>query len=269
MQTPQDLELVCFKLTFSRSRESMISTVGAKHPELIAKIQKHETQPRCLEGLFTDKELNEIHQAAIETYKHPDRCNEKLIKESGEPLGKMGHPKDDEAQFIEGLLRSKLSPFLPHEYGLAFTFHRNYFPYGTHTDSGYDPKEFIYKQGIIPLEVDPVGQLVHTIIFEQKAYHSVSYPGKLETIQSLREEELQVIEGFNQDQSISEEELLRYFQGSKDLERFRGFQIALPFKWVRGNMALWDRAHLHCSSDFDNHGIKGKLGLMWISWRLD
>jgi len=246
----------------------MISLAGQKPNSLIEKIKSHEQNPICLENLFETSELSEIYQMAIETYKHPERCNEKLMKETGEPLGKMGHPTGLEAGRIETLLRRKLEPYMEEDYGLAFTFHRNYFPYGTHTDSGYDSEEWIYKQGIIPLEIDPVGAKVHTIIFHQKAYHSVSYPGDLETIRSLKKEEKEVIEDLNPNIGLCEQELQLYFQGEKDRERFQGFEIALPFEWKLGNMALWDRAHLHCSSDFDNHGIKGKLGLMWISWRL-
>ncbi|MEO0336418.1 MAG: hypothetical protein AAF202_08485, partial [Pseudomonadota bacterium] len=191
----------------------------------------------------------------------------KLLKADGKPLGNMAHPQGEVKEQIEQLLRNKLQGELSEPYGLAFTFHRNYFPYGTHTDSGYDPEEWIYKQGIIPLEVDPVDTKVFTIIFEQKAYHSVSYPGKVETIRALRPEELAMIEGLT-DKTLSDEELTDYFQGKQDSERFRGFQVALPFEWKLGNMALWDRSHLHCSSDFECHGVNGKLGLMWISWRL-
>jgi hypothetical protein len=246
----------------------MISLSGVKSDSLIEKIKSHEQPPWCLESLFGEADIDNLRAWAEVSYSNKAFTQEKLLKDNSKPLGNMAHPQGEVRNKIDQLLRTKLTPFLDQPFGLAFTFHRNYFPYGTHTDSGYDSEEWIYKQGIIPLEVDPPDADVYTVIFEQKAYHSLSYPGRVETIRALKNAELEVIHGLDKSLKLSDEQLDRYFQGSTDRERFLGFQIALPFHWTIGNMALWDRAHLHCSSDFQNHKVKGKMGLMWISWRL-
>lgn len=246
----------------------MISTSGTKSQDLIARIQSHEEPARALKGLFSPEEIEVLRCVALSSYEKTEHTQKKLIKKDGQALGNMAHPRNEDLAAIESMVRSKVETYMPHKYKMAFTFHRNYFPYGTHTDSGYDDSEFIYKQGIIPLEIDPPDQDVYTVIFAQKAYHSISYPGKVETIQALKPEELSLLHNFDRKHTLSDSELSELFQGPQDRERFRGFQVDLPFRWKLGDMALWDRAHLHCSSDFSGHGIQGKIGLMWISWRV-
>ena len=135
----------------------MISLSGAKPSQLIQKIQQHESAPQTLSALYSPDEIEQLKQWAVASYENSDHTQQKLLKKNGKPLGNMAHPQGEVKEAIEKLLRAKLKDKLEEPYGLAFTFHRNYFPYGTHTDSSYDPDEYIYKQVIIPLEVDPDG----------------------------------------------------------------------------------------------------------------
>lgn len=246
----------------------MISFEGQKSPELIHKIQAHESKPIALKGLFSSNEIQWLQKIKDEAFAKKEHTSEKLLSKDRGPLGKMAHPQGQVAKDIEELVRDKIKDMTSGNYTMSFTFHRNFFPYGIHTDAAYDSGEYLYKQGIIPLEIHPSCAEVYTVIFEQKAYHPLSYPSDIETIRALRPEELDAIYGLDSKIKICDEELSRYWQGPSDLERFRGFEISLPFRWVLGDMALWDRAHLHCSSDFKNHGIDGKVGLMWVSRKI-
>tara|TARA_Y100000590_G_scaffold466313_1_gene641253 strand:+ start:2116 stop:2859 length:744 start_codon:yes stop_codon:yes gene_type:complete len=247
----------------------MISLEGLKSESLIKKIQSWESPPKNLENIFSETDLENLKKIADQCYQTPEWCQEKLIQKTGEPLGKMAHPKNEMKLSVESIVKKALNPWLDGTYEMEFTFHKNYFPYGIHTDSGYDPDEKIYKQGIIPLEVYPKNKPVYTVIFEQKSYHSVGFPRDPKVIENLTQKEKEVLIDFCPGvYSPSKMELRKYWDESA-LNWLNGFKIALPFEWKRGSMALWDRAHLHCSSDFEGHGIEGKLGLMWISRRLD
>lgn len=246
----------------------MISTLEQKSTQSIKEIQSFESKPQSFKKVFTPTELKAINQIKEEAYLDEARCAEKLLSKNKQALGKMAHPNPALKIRIENILRPKLSSILTEDYELDFSFHRNFFPYGIHTDSGYDQDEAIYRQGIIPLEVSPTGGEVYTVIFDQKAYHSISYPRDLETIKALNTEELNQIKSWSK-AAVDKEVFSRYWNDpQEDFQAFEGLSIALPFKWEMGSMAVWDRAHLHCSSDFSVHGVKGKWGLMWISRRL-
>lgn len=248
----------------------MISFTGQKSKELIKKIQGHETSPQTLKNLFSPEEIRRLIEIKDECFLNAENTSEKLLTKDRGPLGKMAHLTADLKGEVEELVRKKIESFVFGNFEMAFTFHRNYFPYGIHTDAAYDSQEYLYKQGIIPLEVFPKNQSVYTIIFKQKCYHPISYPRQVETINSLSSEEIGTIAHLSKDYLIHDSQLNKYWQGSlADKAWLKGFEISLPFEWVLGDMALWDRSHLHCSSDFENHGIDGKVGLMWVSKKIE
>lgn len=246
----------------------MISIDEQKSPDSIKEAQGFESKPEVLKGVFSPKELKKLNEIKTKAYQDQERCAEKLLSKDKEALGKMAHPNASLKEQIENIVRPKLKSILTEDYKMEFSFHRNFFPYGIHTDSGYDQNEKIYKQGIIPLEILPQGGEVYTVIFDQKAYHSISYPKDIETIKALKPNELNQIKSWSKE-PIDKEELSKYWNDpTNTFSKFKGLSVALPFKWQMGSMAIWDRAHLHCSSDFSVHGIEGKWGLMWISRRV-
>lgn len=246
----------------------MITVDEKKSESTIKKVQELESPPKVLSGAFNPSELNQIRAIRDEAYTDQERCAEKLLSKTSEPLGKMAHPNETLKQQLENIVRPKLRDDLTEEYEMDFSFHRNLFPYGIHTDSGYDKTEVIYKQGIIPLDVFPSDGEVYTVIFDQKCYHSISYPKDLKTIKTLKPHELEQIKDWGPE-NINKDDFSKYWKSEEDqFDNFKSLSIALPFKWSSGDMAIWDRAHLHCSSDFSVHNIKGKSGLMWISRRI-
>ena len=246
----------------------MITIDEQKSLDSIQETQNFESKPEALDGVFNTEELSKLNKIKLEAYKDQERCAEKLLSKNKEALGKMAHPNATLKEQIENIVQPKLKNILTEPFEMEFSFHRNFFPYGIHTDSGYDKNEKIYKQGIIPLDVLPQDGEVYTVIFDQKAYHSISYPKDIETIKALKTEELSQIKNWS-NEPINTQELSKYWKDPlNEFSAFKGLSIALPFKWKMGSMAIWDRAHLHCSSDFSVHGIQGKWGLMWVSKRV-
>ena len=218
----------------------------------IKKIQQHETQPLVLSNCLTPQSIQEILLIQKQCFLDKERCHQKLFKDSI-PQGITAHPAPHHHEALSKIVRPVLNKELSLPYEIDFAFHQNKFPYGVHTDSGYEPDELIYKQGIIPLEINPTEHDVYTIIFHQKVYHS--YGISLEKISDIQKENwYQPIKNKKQTDHIP-----------LDQKFFQFLSPALNFKWKIGDMAIWDRAHLHCSSEFELTGIQEKLGLMWIT----
>ncbi len=218
----------------------------------IGKIQKHETRPFVLNHCFSSQTIREIISIQKECFLDKKRCHQKLFKDKA-PQGITAHPSPEHHKSLSDIIRPILSDELKVPYEIEFAFHQNKFPYGVHTDSGYDPDEYIYKQGIIPLEISPAKNDVFTIIFEQKVYHSFGI--SLDQISKIKDQKW--YKAAEKDFSSKDIPL--------DQKYFDYLTPALNFKWRVGDMAIWDRAHLHCSSEFELTGIQEKLGLMWIT----
>ena len=116
----------------------MITTEERKGDDLIQTIQLHEKAPVVLNQVFSNQELEQIRSIRDEAYKDQARCAEKLLNQGTEPLGKMAHPNQELKQKLEELVRPKLKNHAHKKFEMDFSFHRNFFPYGIHTDSGYD-----------------------------------------------------------------------------------------------------------------------------------
>ncbi len=229
-----------------------------KSKELIAEIQARETSPQAYPRSLQENALVRI-EGILETCRTMDsQRHEKLLTKEG-PRGITVHPDPKHKSLLEEILRPSLDDHLKEPYSIDFAFHQNKFPYGIHTDSGYDENEQIYKQGIIPLDVSPKEASVYTVIFKEKVYHSTGFPLKDTSVivRGCSVEPLQNMSGHT-------EKIESYLLPPEASQ----LTVALPFKWKRGSMAIWDRAHLHCSSLFAEAGIESKTGLMWITRRV-
>ena len=136
-------------------------------------------------------------------------------------------------------------------YGLI---QESYAPIGLHVDGGFDIKNQVYKQSLIPLT--PVGS---TVIFKNRYYErSTSF--------TLDPEELKK-KNLNYGQNIRSSEHIKLYGGKpfdkkihekylthENIENLRGLEVEHIYEWKLGSMLIFDRTHLHCSSSI----IKGK-----------
>jgi|GEM_PF-3007622 len=221
-----------------------------KSKQMIEAIQAFEAWPKAYGKCLPEELLQELEKVQETCQSMDSQRHEKLLTKEG-PRGITVHPDPENKQRLEELLRPTLDQWLEEKYEIDFAFHQNKFPYGIHTDSGYDENEKIYKQGIIPLCQTPATAKVYTVIFAEKIYHSTGFP--------LRDPADMHVTKYKDYPEKIEPDLL-------PVEAAELTQ-ALAFEWQRGSLAIWDRAHLHCSSLFDKAGIESKTGLMWIARR--
>ena len=219
------------------------------------KIKKFESPPKVLKNLFNKKEINDFLDLykKLPTTVHNKKqnvikkrwlkgYNEKLEKifydrvknEIGE--FKMDNLQDDSGKDIYGLIQESYSPI------------------GLHVDAGFNSKNLVYKQTLIPLT--PVGS---TVIFKNRFYGgSTSF--------TLDKEELKKKNlSYGQNKRSSEhlklygnkpfdKEIHEKYLTHENIENLKGLEVEFIYEWEVGSMLIFDRSHLHCSSSV----IEGK-----------
>ena len=133
-------------------------------------------------------------------------------------------------------------------------FQESFSPVSLHVDTGFDFSKLIYKQTLLPLSSEG-----ETVIFKNKFYGC-------STTFSIDPMELKA-NGFNK---RSSEHIQMY--GKKDFDKefhekylkheninnLKGLEVEMIYKWKLGEILIFDRTNLHCSSS----NIKNKkLGL--------
>ena len=123
-------------------------------------------------------------------------------------------------------------------------FQESFLPVTLHVDTGFEFDKIIYKQLLIPLSDHG-----ETVIFKNRFYGC-------STTFSLNEKEL-AAKGYNKrssehidlynkkpfDKSIHEK-----FLKHEEIDNLRGLEVEMIYKWRLGEILIFDRTSLHCSS---------------------
>ena len=225
----------------------------------IEKIKKTENKPKVIKNLFTKKEI----QSFLELYNklpitvHNQKQN--VIKKRW----LINYSKEMEELFCERLKKEigdfKMDNLKTEDgndiYGL---FQESYNPIGLHIDGGFNPKNMIYKQSLIPLT--PVGS---TVIFKNRFYgNSTNFTidkkelqyKKVKYGQNIRSSEHIGMFG----NKPFDRKIHTNFLTHENIENLVGLEVELIYEWEVGSMLIFDRTNMHCSSSV----IEGKkLGL--------
>ena len=230
---------------------------------LISEIKKHESPPKVIENLFNEEEIQEflklyqnlpitVHNKKQNVIKKRwlqgfSKNLEKIFRERLEKeIGsfKMDNLKDEEGRDILGLIQE------------------SYAPIGLHVDGGFELKNQIYKQTLIPLS--SVGS---TVIFKNR-YYDGSTNFTQDPIELAKKDlgygqnkrsdiHLKMYGNKPFDKTIHQ----KYLQ-HEDINNLKGLEVELIYKWQVGSMLIFDRTHLHCSSSV----IEGKkIGIATIT----
>ena len=223
--------------------------------KIIEEIKKLESAPKIIKNLYNKEEIEEflklykdlpttVHNKKQNVIKKRwlQGYNEKLEKLFCERLKKeignfqMDNLKDEKGKDIYGLIQE------------------SYAPIGLHVDAGFDLKNQVYKQSLIPLT--PVGS---TIIFKNRFYDgSTSFTLDPEELkkknlsygQNKRSSEHLKLYGEKPFDKKTYEKYLTH----ENIENLRGLEVEFIYEWEVGSMLIFDRSHLHCSSSV----IEGK-----------
>ena len=132
-------------------------------------------------------------------------------------------------------------------------FQESSMPVTLHVDTGFDFEKIIFKQTLLALS-----NTGETVIFKNRFYGC-------STTFSIDPEELSA-KGYNKRSSEHlslygnsefDKEMHKNYLLHEDINNLRGLEVELIFKWKIGDLLIFDRSHLHCSSKNIN---KKKLG---------
>ena len=218
-------------------------------------IKKQESSPKVIQNLFNDKEIQDFlklyHDLPITVHNKKQNVikkrwlqgfnlnlekifRERLEKEIGS--FKMDNLKDEEGKDILGLIQE------------------SYAPIGLHVDGGFELKNQIYKQTLIPLS--SVGS---TVIFKNRYYEGST--NFTQDPKELEKKDLKYGQNKRSDVHLKmygnkpfDEKIHQKYLQHEDINNLKGLEVELIYKWEVGSMLIFDRTHLHCSSSV----IEGK-----------
>ena len=219
------------------------------------KIKKFESPPKVLKNLFNKEEINDFLDLykKLPTTVHNKKQN--VIKKRW----LQGYSEKLEKLFLERLKKEigdfKMDNLLDENGKDVFgLIQESYAPIGLHVDGGFELKNQIYKQSLIPLT--PVGS---TVIFKNRFYEmSTSFTQDPEELkkknlsygQNKRSSEHLKLYGNKPFDKKIHEQFLKH----ENIDNLKGLEIELIYEWEVGSMLIFDRTHLHCSSSV----IEGK-----------
>jgi hypothetical protein len=132
-------------------------------------------------------------------------------------------------------------------------FQESYMPVTLHVDTGFNFEKVVFKQTLLPLSNNG-----ETVIFKNRFYGC-------STTFSIDPEELSA-KGYNKRSSehlniygnkTFDKKIHQEFLSHENIDNLKGLEVSLIYKWKLGDLLIFDRTNLHCSSS--NIKIK-KLG---------
>ena len=223
--------------------------------EKIEEIKKLESAPKIIKNLYSKEEIEEF----LNLYKNLPTTTHNKKQNVIKKRWLQGYNQKLEKLFCERL-RKEIGDFkmdnLQEENGkdIYGLIQESYAPIGLHVDAGFESKNQIYKQSLIPLT--PVGS---TVIFKNRFYEqSTSFTQDPEELKKKNltygqnkrsSEHLKLYGGKPFDKKIHEKYLKH-----ENIDNLKGLEVEMIYEWEVGSMLIFDRTHLHCSSSI----IEGK-----------
>ena len=222
--------------------------------KFIKKIKTFESKPFVVNNFLDKEEIKSIHKLYDKLPVEINNKRQKIIKKKwsikfNEELQEtyinklrkiLGNYEMDNPETKEGFKSLGL-------------FQKSFMPVTLHVDTGFDFEKIIYKQTLLPLS--NVGE---TIIFKNRFYGC-------STTFSIDPKELSA-KGYNKRSSEHlnlygskefDRRIYKKYLTHEDINNLRGLEVELIFKWKIGDLLVFDRSNLHCSSKNIN---KQKIG---------
>ena len=230
--------------------------------ENLNKIKSLESLPRVIKNFVSLEEINQFLKLYEELPVTTNNLKQKVIKKRWLDA----RAKDLEALF-KTRLKSEIGDFKMDNlitedkkecFGL---FQESHKPLKLHVDAGFNLKDLIYKQTLIPLS-----EYGETVIFKNRFYGVSTSFTKIEN-ELLENNPENYKKGKNarsaehlkmfSDKSFNKNDHDKYLK-HEDIENLKGLEIEYVYKWNLGDLLIFDRTNLHCSSS----NIKNKkIGL--------
>ena len=223
--------------------------------EKIEEIKKSESPPKIIKNLYSKEEIQDFLKLYKDLPVTTHNKKQNVIKKRW----LQGYSEKLEKLFLERLKKEigdfKMDNLLDENGKDVFgLIQESYAPIGLHVDGGFELKNQIYKQSLIPLT--PVGS---TVIFKNRFYEmSTSFTQDPE---ELKKKNLSYGQNKRSSQHLKlygnkpfDKKIHEQYLKHENIDNLKGLEIELIYEWEVGSMLIFDRTHLHCSSSV----IEGK-----------
>ena len=222
--------------------------------KFLEKIKKLETRPRVINNFLNTEEVRLFKKLYEELPIEINNERQKIIKKKWA----IEFNKELQIRYTQKLKKiigdyEMDNPETKNGSKSLGLFQESYMPVNLHVDTGFDFEKIIYKQTLLALS--EVGE---TVIFKNRFYGC-------STTFSIDPKEL-AAKGYNKRSSDHlnlygkhdfDPEIYKNYLSHEDINNLKGLEVDLIFKWKTGDLLIFDRSHLHCSS---NNIDKKKLG---------
>mgnify|MGYP006153362805 CR=1 FL=1 len=225
----------------------------------INKIKKYEGNAFVIKNFLTKEQVKKIKELYKDLPIEIDNKRQKIIKKKWPTnlLNKI------QKKFIKKLKKKignfKIdNPKTKEGYKSFGLFQESSKPVNLHVDTGFSFKKISYKQFLLPLTAKG-----ETIIFKNRFYGCA-------TTFSIDPKELKA-KGYNKRSSKH----LKIFNGKdfnkkiykkylkhENIKNLKGLEVELVYKWKLGDILIFDRSQLHCSS---SNLINKKIGFSGLT----
>ena len=222
--------------------------------KFLEKIKKLENRPRIINNFLNTQEVKLFKQLYEELPIEINNKRQKIIKKKWSAK----FNKELQIKYAQKLKEiigdyEMDNPETKDGFKSLGLFQESYMPVTLHVDTGFDFEKIIYKQTLLALS--EVGE---TVIFKNRFYGC-------STTFSIDSKEL-AAKGYNKRSSEHlnlygkhdfDLEIHRNYLSHEDINNLKGLEVDLIFKWNEGDLLIFDRSQLHCSSNNIN---QKKLG---------
>jgi hypothetical protein len=213
--------------------------------KFIEKIKKFETKPYVVRKFLDNEEIKSFQNLYEELPTEINNIRQKIIKKKWS----IEFNKDLQKIYIQKLKKvigdyEMDNPETKEGSKSLGLFQESYMPVTLHVDTGFDFEKTIYKQTLLPLT-----NTGETIIFKNRFYGC-------STTFSIDPKELSA-KGYNKRSSEHlklfsnhdfDKETHNKYLTHEDINNLKGLEVDLIFKWELGDLLVFDRTQLHCSS---------------------
>jgi hypothetical protein len=213
--------------------------------KFIKDIQKLESEPFVVKKFIDQNEINQFQKLYEELPVEINNQRQKILKK------KWSNDFDFE---LQKKYKEKLKKIIgdytmdnPHtkdgQESLGL-FQESFMPVSLHVDAGFEFDKIIYKQTLMPLS-----NTGETVIFKNRFYGC-------STTFSINSKELSA-KGYNKRSSEHldlyskkpfDKDVHKKFLKHEDIKNLNGLEVEMIYKWKLGDILIFDRSNLHCSS---------------------
>jgi len=211
----------------------------------IEKIKKIEAKPFVIKNFINKKEIENFQKLYMELPIEINNQRQKIIKKKW---------SNNFFPELQQLYKEKLksiiddyimdNPKTKDDLESLGLFQESFKPVSLHVDTGFDFNKIIYKQTLMPLTDEG-----ETVIFKNRFYGC-------STTFSIDPKELSA-KGYNKrssehlsiyDKKPFDKDMHKKFLNHEDINNLKGLTVEMIYKWKLGDLLVFDRTNLHCSS---------------------